>query len=143
MLMISISSSSHFFFKPLIPGQITPFQWHLLSAFVFESPEFGCVVDLTPSQTTNCCIFGFNASLTLSQRTILDSSKLKEFAADNFNFDENGRKFSKQEENTVEKEKLLIMSNFYFSPSVFSKNFYCRHVKTRLVWERVNPLLYN
>ena len=41
--------------------------------------------------------------LTLSQRQILDSSKLKEFADDNFKFDENGRKFSKRVENTVVK----------------------------------------
>ena len=30
------------------------------------------------------------------KRQILDSSKLKEFADDNFKFDENGRKVSKQ-----------------------------------------------
>ena len=39
---------------------------------------------------------------------ILDSSKQKEFADDNFEFDTNGRNFSKKVENTVEKEKLLI-----------------------------------
>ena len=33
--------------------------------------------------------------LTISQTTNLDSSKLKEFADDNFNFDKNGRNFSK------------------------------------------------
>ena len=32
---------------------------------------------------------GFHGSLTLSQTKILDSSKLKDFADDNFNFDEN------------------------------------------------------
>ena len=35
------------------------------------------------------------------KRQILDSSKLKDFADDNFNLDENGRKFSKRVENTV------------------------------------------
>ena len=45
---------------------------------------------------------------------ILDASKLKEFEDDNFKFDENGRKLSKWVENTV-----------------FSKDFYSRHVKTR------------
>ena len=34
---------------------------------------------------------------------ILDWSKLKQFADDNFKFAENGRKFSKQVENTVDK----------------------------------------
>ena len=53
--------------------------------------------------------------------TNLDSSKLKEFADDNFKFDENGRKFSKRLENTVGKEKLPVMSNFSFSYSVFKR----------------------
>ena len=35
------------------------------------------------------------------KRQILHFSKLKEFADDNFKFDENGRKFSKRVENTV------------------------------------------
>ena len=45
------------------------------------------------------------------KRQILDSSsKPKEFAADTFKFDKNGRKFFQQLENTV---------------------LYCRHVKSR------------
>ena len=59
--------------------------------------------------------------LTLSQTTHLNSSKLKEFADDNFKFDENGRKLSKQVENSEEKEKLLVTSNFSFSHSVYRK----------------------
>ena len=35
------------------------------------------------------------------KRQFLDSSKLKGSAKDNFKFDENGKKFSKQVENTV------------------------------------------
>ena len=51
----------------------------------------------------------------------LDSSKLKEFADDNFKFDENGRNFSKNCRKTLwEKEKLLVTSNSPF-PAVFSK----------------------
>ena len=42
----------------------------------------------------------------------LDSSKLKEFADDNFKFDENGSKLSKQVENTVGKGEI---------PSVFKR----------------------
>ena len=52
------------------------------------------------------------------KRGILDSSKLKEFADDNFIFDENGRKFSKQVENTVGKE-VYLFSPF---PTVFSND---------------------
>ena len=41
--------------------------------------------------------------LSLSKTTILDSSKLKEFAGDNFKFDEYGKIFSKRVENIVGK----------------------------------------
>ena len=46
---------------------------------------------------------------------ILDSSKLKEFADDNFKFNENGRKFSKLVENTACYEQFLL------SPQCFQK----------------------
>ena len=48
---------------------------------------------------------------------ILNSSKLKEFADDNVDLEENGRKDSKGVENTVggKKEKLLVTSSFSFS----------------------------
>ena len=36
----------------------------------------------------------------------LRSSKMREFADDNFEFDENGRKFSKRVENTVRKGEI-------------------------------------
>ena len=49
------------------------------------------------------------------KRHILDSSKLKEFADDNFKFDKNGKNLSKQVENTVE----LVTSNFSFFHGVF------------------------
>ena len=38
---------------------------------------------------------------------ILDSSELKEFADDSFNFEGNGRKFSKRVKNTVGKEEIV------------------------------------
>ena len=44
----------------------------------------------------------------------------KDFADDNFKFDEN-RKLYKQVENTWEKEKLLVTSNFSFFHSVFKR----------------------
>ena len=52
---------------------------------------------------------------------MLDSSKLKEMADDNFKCHENGKKFSKQVETLWEKEKLLVTSNFSFSHSVFKR----------------------
>ena len=57
--------------------------------------------------------------LTLSQ--ILDSSKLKEFADDNFKFDENGRKFSKQVENTVGKGEIACYEQFLLFPQCFQR----------------------
>ena len=44
-------------------------------------------------------------SLPFPERQIIDSSKLKKFADNDFKFDENGRKFFKRLENTVGKEE--------------------------------------
>ena len=68
---------------------------------------------------------------------ILDSSKLKEFADNNFKFDGNGRKFSKRVGNTEGKGEIARYEQFLLFP-VFSKDLYCRHVKSKIVWERVN-----
>ena len=55
-----------------------------------------------------------------SKRQILDSSKVKELADDNFKFDKNGRKVLQMGRKYCgEKEKLLVTSNFSFSYSVF------------------------
>ena len=59
--------------------------------------------------------------LTIPKRQILDSSELKEFADDNFRFNESGGMFSKRVENTAGKEKLLVTSNFSFSNCVFKR----------------------
>ena len=60
--------------------------------------------------------------LTLSQRQILDTSKLKEFVDDNFELDENIRKFSKQVEKTLwEKEKTVRYKQFLLFPQCFRK----------------------
>ena len=69
--------------------------------------------------------------LPFPKRQVLDSSKLKEVADDNFKFDENGRKFSKWVEETVGKGEIARYEQFLLFPTVFSKYLYCRHVKTR------------
>ena len=70
--------------------------------------------------------------VTLSQITlILDSSKLKEFADNSFEFDENGREFSKMVENNVGKKRNCLLQAISPIPTTFSKDLYCRHVKTR------------
>ena len=62
--------------------------------------------------------------------TLSDWSKLKEFADDNFKFDKNGRKLSKQVENTVGKRRDCLLKQFFPFSTTFSKDLYCRHVKT-------------
>ena len=54
-----------------------------------------------------------------TRRQILDSSKLKEFADDNFKFDENGRKLSKQVENTVGKGEIACSEQSLLFPESF------------------------
>ena len=60
--------------------------------------------------------------LTLSQTQNFDSSKLKEFADEKFNFDKNGRKFSKWKENTVGKGKIAHYEHFFLFLQCFQKN---------------------
>ena len=60
-------------------------------------------------------------TLTLSQTTNFRLPNQKEYVDENSKFDENGRKFFRRVENTVGKGKLLIMSNFSFSYSVFKR----------------------
>ena len=63
----------------------------------------------------------FYTTVTLSQTTNLDSSKLTEFADDNFKFDENGRKFIKQVENTVGKREIARYEQFLLFLLCFQK----------------------
>ena len=52
---------------------------------------------------------------------ILDSSKLKQFADDNFKFDENGSKLSKRVENIVGKGEIARYEQFLLFPKCFQK----------------------
>ena len=54
-------------------------------------------------------------------RHILHSSKLKEFADDNFFIDENSRKFSRWVENTVGKGEIAHYEQFLLFPQFFQK----------------------
>ena len=64
------------------------------------------------------------------KQQILNSSKLRQSADDNFEFDEKSRKFSKRVENTGKRRNCSLRAISPFS-AVFSKDMYCRHVKTR------------
>ena len=55
------------------------------------------------------------------KRQILDASKLKEFADDNFKFDKNDRKFPKWVENTVGKREIARYEQFLLFPKCFQK----------------------
>ena len=59
----------------------------------------------------------------ITRRQILDFSKLKEFADDNFKFDENGRKLSKQVENTKGKGEIARYEQFLLFPQGFQKTY--------------------
>ena len=56
--------------------------------------------------------------------------KLKEFADDYVKFDENGGKISKGVQNTGKRRNCSLPAISPFS-TVFSKEMFCRHVKTR------------
>ena len=80
----------------------------------------------------------------LSQTTSFRLFKLKEFAGNSFELDENGRKFSKWIENTGGKGEITLNEQFQHFPTVFSKELYTRHLKRKqLVWERVNSRPHN
>ena len=55
----------------------------------------------------------------LTKRQILDYSKPKEFADDNFKFDENGRKLTKRVEKTVGKGEIASDVQFLLFPQCF------------------------
>ena len=64
-----------------------------------------------------CCLVKHEL---FTKRQILDSSKLKKFADDNFKFDENGSKFSKRVEN-VGKREIAHYEQFLLFPHCFQK----------------------
>ena len=69
--------------------------------------------------------------LRFPKRQTFDSSKPKGFADDNFEFDDNDRKFSKLVENTGGKRRNCSLRAISPFPTLFSKDLYCRYVKTR------------
>ena len=73
----------------------------------------------------------------LTRRQSLDSSKLKEFADDNFKFDENSSKLSKRVENTVGKGEIARHQQFLLFPQCFLKACFPGASKSVNVWEWV------
>ena len=73
----------------------------------------------------------------ITRRQILDSSKLKEFADDNFKFDKNGKKLSKRVENTVGKGAIAHYKQFLLFPQCFQKACFPWASEGVVVWEWV------
>ena len=65
----------------------------------------------------------------------MDSSELKEFADNNFKFDENGRKLFKRVENTVGKGEIARYEQFLLFPQCFQKVCFPGASKGVIVWE--------
>ena len=63
--------------------------------------------------------------------TNLDSTKLEELADDNIKFDEIEENSPILVENTVVKGEIARYEQFLLFPQCFSKDLYCRLVKTR------------
>ena len=76
----------------------------------------------------------------ITRRQILDSSKLKKFADDDFKYDENGRKLCKRVENTVGKGEIARYEQFLLFPQCFQKACFPWLSKGVFVWEWVKNM---
>ena len=79
----------------------------------------------------------FQHFLTLTRQQILEWSKLKQSADDNFKFDKNSKKFSIPVENTVGKEEIARYEQFLLFPQCFQKACFPGASKGVIVWEWV------
>ena len=77
----------------------------------------------------------------ITRQQILDFSKLKEFADDDFKFDENGRQLSKLVENTVGKGEIACYEQFLLFPQCFQKACFPGASKGIIVLEWVMHLI--
>ena len=75
----------------------------------------------------------------LTDDKVLDWSKLKQSADDNFEFVENSKKFFKPVENTVGKGEIARSEQFLLFPQCFQKACFPGASKGVIVWEWVNP----
>ena len=73
------------------------------------------------------------------KQQILDSSKLKEFADDNFIFDENGGKYSKIVKKHCEKRRNCSLRNWRKMITGFFFPEYHKHCQTVQIKDRIAP----
>ena len=71
----------------------------------------------------------------ITRQQILDSFKLMQFADDNFKFDGNSRKLSKQVENTVGKGEIARYEQFLLFLQCFQKACFPGASKGIIVWD--------
>ena len=71
----------------------------------------------------------------------LYQSERVNFADDNFKFDKNGKKLSKQVEHTVGKREIACYEQFLLFPQYFQKACFPEASKGVIVWEWVKSAL--
>ena len=72
------------------------------------------------------------------KRQVLDASKLKEFAEDNFRVGENDREFSKWVENTVGEGEISHYEQFLLFPQCFKRPVLQTRKHNGFLWEKDN-----
>ena len=84
------------------------------------------------------CTHIFNPALPTDK--ILNWSKLKEFADNNFSFDKIGRKFSNRVENTGKRRNCWLRAISPFPTEFFKRLVLQTHKNKGLFWKRLNCL---
>ena len=130
-------------------GEIAHIEQFLLFPQRFPTAFSTCLENFLPFSTnfklSSANSFGFEENKIcrlgkgkpITRRQTLDSSKLKDFAHDNFEFDENGSKLSKRVENTVGKGEIARHERFLLFPQCFQKACFPGVSKGVIVWEWV------
>ena len=110
----------------MLVASISSFSHNILKCLLFRSEDFFWLnvqiaqVKPSPQKVQILTILG-KLFISLPNDKFLDWSKLKEFADDNFKFDENGIKFSIRVENTVGKGEIAHYKIFLLFPQCFKK----------------------
>ena len=76
------------------------------------------------------------------KRQLIDSSKLKEFADDNFKFEEKWHKVSKRIENTVGKKRNCSLHGISPFPTLFSKDLFGKGLSYKISEELTHLLQF-
>ena len=98
-------------------------EWPPVTPQIKTHPSFYQFTADTFSREQGCRCSLFNP---LPDDNILDLSKMKQSADDNFKFDENSRMFSKRVVKTVGKGEIARYEQFLLFPQCFSKGLFPR-----------------